>query len=82
MSTIPNIGESEHEDLLGDIILRREAVWFAPDVDVVRVLVYPHVIDGHGRGEGQVFEIDETEIRRDSQVENHVLRIPNRRCVN
>ena len=34
------------------------------------------------RGEGQVFEIDETEIRRDSQVENHVLRIPNRRCVN
>ena len=83
-STILDVGDSGHEDLLGDKTLGGETVWFAPDVDVVRVLVYPHVINGHRRGEGQVFEIDETEFRRDSQVENHVLGIeepPNRRRV-
>ena len=74
-STILDVGDSGHEDLLGDKTLGRETVWFAPDVDVVRVLVYPHVINGHRRGEGQVFKINETDVRRDSQVENHVLGI-------
>lgn len=71
------MGESEQRNILGDIILRREPVWFAPDVDIVRVLVYPHVVNGHGRRECQVFEINESEIGRDSQVEDHVLRIKN-----
>lgn len=65
----------EGKGVLIDIRLCRESVRFASNVDVVRVLVHPHVVNGHDRREGQVFEINKTEVGRDPQVENHVLKI-------
>ena len=62
---------------LVNVRLRRESVWFASDIDIIRVLVHSHVVNRHDGREGQMFEIDKSEIGRDSQVENHVLGVEN-----
>ena len=66
---------------LVDVRLRGETFWITTGVDVLWSLVHPHVVDRHDRREGQVFEIDGSEVRRNSQVDDHILGInetPNR----
>jgi hypothetical protein len=60
---------------LVNVRLRRESIWFASNIDIIWVLVHPHVVDGHDRREGQVFEIDKPEVGRYPQIENDVLGI-------
>jgi len=47
---------------LVNVGLRRESIWFASDIDIIWVLVHPHIVNRHDRREGQVLEIDESEI--------------------
>ena len=66
---------------LVDVRLRGEIIRIASSVDVLRPLVHPYVVDRHDRREGQVFEIDRSEVGRNSQVDDHILGIretPNR----
>jgi hypothetical protein len=60
-------------DSLVDVRLRGEIVWIASGVHIFRPLVHPHVVDGHDCREGQVFEIDGSEVGRNSQVDDHIL---------
>lgn len=68
------VGQPSGNPLI-DVILRGVLVWITPDVDRVRALVHPHVIDRHDGREGQVFKVDEPKVWRDSQVEDDILDI-------
>ena len=53
-----------------DVRLRGKIVWIASRVDIVRILVHLHVVDIHDRRERQVFEIDGSEVGRNSQIDD------------
>ena len=59
--------------LLVDIRGGREVLGITANVEVVRVLVDTNPIYAHSRREGQVLEIDITEVPRHSQVNNDIL---------
>ena len=60
-------------NILLDVCSGREVLGITANVEVVRVLVDTNPIYAHSRGEGQVLEIDITEVPRHSQVNNDVL---------
>ena len=65
--------DEEQQNPLVDVRLRGEVVWIASRVDIVRILVHPHIVDRHDRRERQVSEIDSFEAGRNSQVDDHIL---------
>ena len=46
---------------------REEIISITSSVDILWSLVHPHVVDRHDRREGQVFEIDRSEVGQNSQ---------------
>lgn len=66
-------GKEDEDDARIDILRRRFFRRVAPDVNLVRMLVYAHPVEAHCRGEHQVVKVDEPECMRDAQVREDVL---------
>ena len=49
-----------------DISCRWEVWWVTTNIVCILRLIYPDVIDRHGRGHHQVVEVDEPEVRREA----------------
>ena len=82
ISATGQTGVDGQRNPLVDVRLRGEIVWITSGVDILWSLIHPYVVNRHDRREGQVLEIDGSEVGRNSQVDNHILAIretPNRR---
>lgn len=56
-----------------NVRLGGEPGWVTCIIDRIRPLIHPNPVDGHSYWERQVFEINKTEVRGHSQVNNEVL---------
>ena len=61
-------------DLRIDVIRRREVVRIAAIIDPVRVLIDSDVVDLHLRREGEVVQVDVTEVKRHAKIGDDVHR--------
>lgn len=59
--------------VLANVSLSREVWRVTADVLLVRMLVYPDVVDLHDGWENQIFLIHETEVLRHAQVQENIL---------
>ena len=78
----PGQADEEQRNALVDVCLRGETVWITSRVGIVRILVHLHIVDRHDRQGRQVFEIDDSEVEQNAQIDDHVLQIrrtPNQR---
>lgn len=68
-------------NVLVDVRLGGEIVWITSGVGALWSLIHLRVVDRDNRRKGQVFGIDGSGVKRNSQVDDHILEIretPNR----
>ena len=70
----PSYAKQTRRDVLLDICGGREAGRVASDVDRVRILIDPDIVDTHCRGERKLIVLDSAEALGYAEVHDEVLR--------